>query len=76
MRELVECIIKTLVDHPKDIELTAVEGEKTSIYELRLNQEDIGKVIGKSGKTVAAIRGLLTAVAARHGRKATFEVVE
>ena len=76
MKELVECIIKTIVDHPDAIQITSIEGEKSYIYELRCHKEDVGKVIGKNGKTVAAIRGLLTVVAARKRRKATIEIVE
>lgn len=76
MRELVEYIVKALVDHPGDIHLTEVDGEKTVIFELRCHKEDIGKVIGKNGKTVGAIRTLLSTTAARQGRRAMLEVVE
>lgn len=76
MRDLVEHIVKALVDHPEDIRLTEVDGEKTIVLELRCNREDVGKVIGKSGKTVGAIRTLISTVAAREGRRAMLEVVE
>ena len=76
MRELVEYIIKALVDHPEDVRITEVDGERTIIFELRCHQEDIGKVIGKSGKTVSAIRTLLSTAAAKHGRRAMLEVVD
>jgi predicted RNA-binding protein YlqC (UPF0109 family) len=76
MKDLIEYILRSLVDHPDDIRLTEVDGEKTVIFELRCHPEDIGKVIGKSGKTVGSIRTLVSAVAARSGRRAMLEVVE
>jgi predicted RNA-binding protein YlqC (UPF0109 family) len=76
MKELVEQIVRSLVDHPEDIRLTEVDGEKTQIIELRCNPDDLGKVIGKSGKTVGAVRTLISTIAAREGRKAILEVVE
>jgi len=76
MKELVEYIVRALVDHPDDVRVTEVDGEKTIIFELRCHPEDLGKVIGKSGKTVGAIRALLSTAAARQGRRAMLEVVE
>jgi predicted RNA-binding protein YlqC (UPF0109 family) len=76
MKELIEYVVKTLVDHPEDIRITEIEGERTSVFELRCHPEDVGKVIGKSGKTVGAIRTLLGTVAARQNRRAMLEVVE
>jgi predicted RNA-binding protein YlqC (UPF0109 family) len=76
MKELLEYIARLLVDHPDDVRITEVDGEKTVIFELRCHADDIGKVIGKSGKTVGAVRTLLGAVAARQNRRAMLEVVE
>lgn len=76
MKELVEYIVRALVDHPNDVRLTEVDGERTVILELRCNPEDVGKVIGKSGKTVGAIRTLLSTAAARRNKRAMLEVVE
>jgi predicted RNA-binding protein YlqC (UPF0109 family) len=76
MKELIEYIVRALVDHPGDVRLTEVDGEKTVIFELRCHPDDIGKVIGKSGKTVGAIRTLLSTTAAKQGRRAMLEVVE
>ena len=76
MKELIEYVVKTLIDHPEDLRLTEIEGERTIVYELRCHPEDVGKVIGKSGKTVGAIRTLLSTVAARQNRRAMLEVVE
>ena len=76
MKELIEYVVKTLVDHPEDIRITEIEGERTSVFELRCHPDDVGKVIGKSGKTVGAIRTLLGTIAARQNRRAMLEVVE
>ena len=76
MKELIEYVVKTLVDHPEDIRISAIEGERTIVFELRCHPDDVGKVIGKSGKTVGAIRTLLSTVAARQNRRAMLEVVE
>jgi len=76
MKELIEHIAKELVDHPDDICVTKVDGEKTVIFELRCHKEDIGKVIGKNGRTVSAIRTLLNTTAGKQGRKAMLEVVD
>ncbi len=76
MKELIEYVVKALVDHPDDIRIAEIEGERTVVYELRCHPEDVGKVIGKSGKTVGAIRTLLSTVAARQNRRAMLEVVE
>ena len=76
MKDLVEYIAKTLVDHPEELHITEIEGERTIVFELRCNPEDVGKIIGKSGKTIGAVRTLLSTVAARQNRRAVLEVVE
>ena len=76
MKELIEYVVKTLIDHPEDLRIAEIEGERTIVYELRCHPEDVGKVIGKSGKTVGAIRVLLSTVAARQNKRAMLEVVE
>ncbi len=76
MKELIEYISKTLVDHPEELRITEIEGERTIVFELRCNPEDVGKIIGKSGKTIGAIRTLLSTIAARQNRRAVLEVVE
>jgi hypothetical protein len=76
MKELIEYISKTLVDHPEELRITEIEGERTIVFEVRCNDEDVGKIIGKSGKTIGAIRTLLSTVAARQNRRAVLEVVE
>ena len=76
MKELIEYVVKTLIDHPEDLRIAEIEGERTIVFELRCHPEDVGKVIGKSGKTVGAIRTLLSTVAARRNKRAMLEVVE
>ena len=76
MKELIEYIVRILVDYPEQVQITEVDGEKTAIFELRCNKEDIGKIIGKSGKTVGAIRTLLSTAAAKEGRRALLEIVD
>jgi len=76
MKKLVKKMVTALVDHPRDVKVTEIKGEKSVIYELRCHQKDVGKVIGRSGKTVGAMRTLLGAISAREGRRAMLEVVE
>lgn len=76
MKNMLLSIIRMLVDHPGDIQLSQLAGDSTVIFELRCHADDVGKVIGKDGKTVTAIRTLLNGMAAREGRRAVVEVVE
>ncbi|MGD9874154.1 MAG: KH domain-containing protein [Kiritimatiellia bacterium] len=76
MKALIEYIVRILVDHPEEIQITEVDGEKTVIFELRCNKDDIGKIIGKSGKTVGAIRTLVSTAAAKEGKRAMLEIVD
>ncbi|HEY5621793.1 MAG TPA: KH domain-containing protein [Pontiella sp.] len=76
MKQVIETIAKSLVDAPNEVSITEINGDKTMIYELRCNAQDVGKIIGKSGKTVGAIRTILSAMAAKQGRKALLEVVD
>ncbi len=76
MKELIEFIVKALVDDPSSIDITEVVGDKITIYELRAAKSDIGKVIGKRGRTAGAIRTILNAVSARQGKRAVLEIIE
>jgi predicted RNA-binding protein YlqC (UPF0109 family) len=76
MKSILESIAKSLVDAPNEVKISEVSGDKTIIFELRCNPKDIGKIIGKSGKTVGAMRTLLNSIAAKQGRKAMLEVVD
>jgi predicted RNA-binding protein YlqC (UPF0109 family) len=76
MRAFVEQILRALADHPEQIRLAELAGEQTTVFELRCHKEDLGKLIGKSGRTVGAVRVLLSAFAAKNGRRAMLEIVE
>ncbi len=73
---LIETIVKELVDNPSQVVVTEVQGEKTTVYELRVGQGDLGKVIGKKGNTARSIRTLLTAASAKKGKRAVLEILE
>jgi len=76
MKEFVEFIVKALVDNPDQVDITEVEGVRTTVYELRVGEGDLGKVIGKQGQTAKAIRTLLVAASARKGKRAVLEILE
>jgi predicted RNA-binding protein YlqC (UPF0109 family) len=76
MQEFLEYVLRQLIDFPEEMVLTKVEGTRRTTFRLRLRQSDVGKVIGKHGHTIIAIRNLLSAAAARHGEKALLEIVE
>jgi predicted RNA-binding protein YlqC (UPF0109 family) len=76
MKDVLETIAKSLVDAPNEVQITEVNGEKTIIFELRCNAKDVGKIIGKSGKTVGAMRTILNSMASKQGRKAMLEIVD
>jgi predicted RNA-binding protein YlqC (UPF0109 family) len=75
MKEFVEYIAKNLVDHPEGVAVNeSVNEEKKYVLSLRVQPDDIGKVIGKQGKTAQAMRTLLTAIAAKEGKRAILEI--
>lgn len=76
MKEFLEFIIKHLVDKPNEVQINEVDGERTMVYELRVGQGDMGKVIGKHGKTAKSIRTLLAAASAKAGKRAVLEILE
>ena len=77
MKELIENIVKELVDKPDEVEVSPVESERTVIYELRVGDGDLGKVIGKHGRTAQAIRTIISAISAKGGgKRALLEIVE
>ena len=76
MEQFLEYVIPLLVDYPSEMALTRHEAGKRTTYLLKLRQSDVGKVIGKHGLTIIAIRNLLAAGAARHGERAQLEIVE
>ncbi len=76
MRDLIEYIAKSLVDRPEDVSVHETTGEKTTIIELRVAQEDLGKVIGKQGRTARAMRTLLNAAGTKMGKRCVLEILE
>jgi predicted RNA-binding protein YlqC (UPF0109 family) len=76
MRELVESIAKALVDHPNDVIVNAVDGEQVTVLELRVHPEDLGKVIGRQGRTAKSIRTLLGAAGMKLRKRFTLEILE
>ena len=77
MKELLTEMIKALVDKPDEVDVTLTESENTNIYELRLGDGDVGKVIGKKGRNVTAIRTLLSAATAKAGgKRSILEIIE
>ncbi len=76
MQAFLEYVVKGLVQHPDAVTVTPVEREGTTVYELRLDPKDVGKVIGRQGMTINAIRSLLLAGSARKGLRCTLEIVE
>jgi predicted RNA-binding protein YlqC (UPF0109 family) len=76
MKELVESIARALVDHPDDVQVRAVEGSQATILELRVHREDLGKVIGRQGRTAKALRTLLGAAGMKVHKRFTLEILE
>lgn len=76
MRDLILMIAQSLVDKPDEVDLQEVEGEKTTVLELRVAKEDLGKVIGKQGKTARAMRTILNATATKLKKRAVLEIIE
>lgn len=75
-KDLVEYIVKSLVDKPESINLNIVEGEQNTILELRVAPEDIGKVIGKQGRIAKAIRTILASVGMKLGKRIQLEIID
>ena len=76
MKELVETLCKSLVDNPEQVRETQVDGEQTTILELRVAQTDLGKVIGKQGRTARALRTILSAAGMKQRRRFNLEIIE
>ena len=76
MKELVEAIAKALVDKPDDVQVRAVEGEQVTVLELRVHPTDLGKVIGRQGRTAKSMRTILGAVGMKLKKRLTLEILE
>ena len=75
MKELIKFMAQALVDHPEQVEVSEVAGEQTSVIELRVAKEDLGKVIGKQGRRAQAIRTIVKARATRQGTRVIVDIV-
>jgi len=76
MKELVEYVVKSLVDHPDEVEVVEVQGPALTVIELSVAADDMGRVIGKSGRIINSIRTLLQVPAAKQGKKVSLELLE
>ena len=76
MKELVEAIAKALVDHPEQVQVHAVDGEQVTVLELKVTPDDLGKVIGRQGRTAKSIRTLLGAAGMKLRKRFTLEILE
>ncbi len=76
LKELIEYIAKALVDNPDLVSVKEIPGEKTVIYELKVGEGDLGKIIGREGKTAKAIRTIISAAAMKKGKRAVLEILE
>ncbi|HJO03902.1 MAG TPA: KH domain-containing protein [Acidobacteriota bacterium] len=76
LKQMIEEVARALVDNPDDVVVTEVQGEQTTVLELRVAQGDLGKVIGKQGRTARAMRTLLAAAGMKHEMRAVLEILE
>ena len=75
-KELVEFMVRSLVDEPDEVSVNVIEGEKSTILDLHVAEGDVGKVIGKQGRIAKAIRTILSASATRDGKRAVLEILD
>lgn len=76
MRELIHYIAQSLVDHPENVDVSEVEGNQTTVLELKVSKDDLGKVIGKQGRTAQAMRTILSAVSSKMKKRTVLEIIE
>ena len=76
MKDLIAYIAKALVDKPEEVGVTEIEGEQTSVIELKVAKEDLGKVIGKQGRTARAMRTILSAASTKIRKRSVLEIIE
>ncbi|MGP8050089.1 MAG: KH domain-containing protein [Desulfobaccales bacterium] len=76
MKELIRFIAQALVDNPEEVQVKEIEGEQTSVIELKVAKEDLGKVIGKQGRTARAMRTILSAASTKIRKRAVLEILE
>jgi len=76
LKELLECMVRALVDVPESVRISEIVGEQTTVFELVVAKEDLGKVIGKQGKTAKALRTILTAASTKLRKRSVLEIIE
>jgi predicted RNA-binding protein YlqC (UPF0109 family) len=76
MKDLIKFMAQALVDHPEQVDVSEVAGEQTSVIELRVAKEDLGKVIGKQGRTAKAMRTILSAASTKIRKRTVMEIIE
>ncbi len=76
MKELISYIARALVDNPEEVSVSEVEGDQTAVLELKVAKEDLGKVIGKQGRTARAMRTILSAASAKIKKRTVLEIIE
>ncbi len=76
MKDLIKKIVQSLVDNPEQVEIYEIKGSNTSVFELKVAKEDIGKVIGKQGRTARAVRTILDAASAKTKKRVILEIIE
>ena len=76
LKELVEHMAKALVDQPESVEVNEIEGEQTTVIELKVAKDDLGKVIGKQGRTIQSLRTLVNGASVKLGKRAMLEIIE
>ena len=76
MKELIELIIKGIVDNPDKIEINEIIGERSSIFEIRVDSDDVGKVIGRQGRNIKSIRTIVNAAAQKDDKRVIIEIIE
>jgi predicted RNA-binding protein YlqC (UPF0109 family) len=76
MKDLINTIAQALVDHPQEVSVEEVEGNQTTVLELKVAKEDLGKVIGKQGRTAGAMRTILSAASAKIKKRTVLEIIE
>jgi predicted RNA-binding protein YlqC (UPF0109 family) len=76
VKQFLEFVIRQLVEFPDEVILSEIPGGRTTVFRLAMRQSDVGRIIGRNGQTIQAIRALLASSAARHDQRATLEIVE
>lgn len=76
VKQFLEFVIRQLVEFPDEVMLSEMPSGKTTVFRLQMRQTDVGRIIGRNGQTIQAIRALLSSAASRHGERATLEIIE